>query len=109
VRGWLGLNRGEQHWQRQSALNITAEGTGQGITVVDLKSETPNKSLEVKEKQAAKQVEDETEANQFKDLSKTSAKSSYPEVVTESSHQAIHGDMGSRVEPTLGPGEGLFA
>ena len=55
--------------------------------MVKLKSETPNKSLEVKETQAAKQLEDETGANQFKDLSKTSAKSSYPEVVTESSHQ----------------------
>jgi len=91
-------------------LNITAEGTGQGITVVQLKSETPNKVLEVKETQSVEKLEDEaTGSDQIKDLSKTSAKSSYPEVVTESNHQAIHGDMGSRVEPTLGPGEGLFA
>jgi len=94
---------------RQSGQNITAEGTGQGITVVNLKTETPNKSLELKEKQAEKQLEAEVQSDQFKDLSKTSAKSSYPEVVTESSPQAIHGDMGSRVEPTLGPGEGLLA
>jgi len=89
---------------RQSELNITAaEETGQGISVVDLK--IPNKSLEVNEKSR----EDEEGAEEFKDLSKTSAKSSYPEVITEPSHQAIHGDMGLRVEPTLGPGEGLFA
>ena len=75
-----------RHHHRQSGQNITAEGTGQGITVVDLKTETPNKSFEVKEKQP----EDEAQSNQFKDLSKTSAKSSYPEVVTESSHQVNH-------------------
>jgi len=94
---------------RQSGQNITAEA--QGITVVDLTNQPPNKSLEVKEKQAAKHLDEDGNgsSDQFKDLSKTSAKSSYPEVVTEPSHQAIHGDMGSRVEPTLGPGEGLFA
>ena len=79
-----------RHHHRQSGQNITAEGTGQGITVVDLKTETPNKSLEVEEKQAAKKPEAEASSNQFKNLSKTSAKSSYPEVVTESSHQVIH-------------------
>ena len=52
--------------------------------MVDLKTdETPDKSLEVN----AKRLEDKAGLNQFKDLSKTSAKSSYPEVVTESSHQ----------------------
>ena len=58
--------------------------------MVDLKTETPNKSLEVKEKQAEKQPEAEVQSDQFKDLSKTSAKSSYPEVVTESSPQVNH-------------------
>ena len=77
-----------RHHHRQSGQNITAEGTGQGITVVDLKAETPNESVE--EKQAAKKLEAEAQTNQFKNLSKTSAKSSYPEVVTESSHQVIH-------------------
>ena len=72
---------------RQSGKNITAEG--QGITVVDFKTGTPNKSLEVKEKQVAKHLGEDGKGSldQFKDLSKTSAKSSYPEVVTEPSHQ----------------------
>ena len=66
---------------RQSGQNITAEG----ITVVDLKSEeTPDKSLEVNKNK--KQVKNEAGSDQFKDLSKTSAKTSYPEIVTESSH-----------------------
>ena len=68
---------------RQSGQNITAEG----ITVVDLKTEEtkPDKSLEVNKNK--KQVKNEAGSDQFKNLSKTSAKSSYPEVVTESSHQ----------------------
>ena len=49
--------------------------------MVDLK--IANKSLEVDEKSR----EDEEGAEEFKDLSKTSAKSSYPEVITEPSHQ----------------------
>lgn len=52
--------------------------------MVDLK--IPNKSLEVNEKSR----EDEEGAEEFKDLSKTSAKSSYPEVITEPSHQVTH-------------------
>ena len=57
--------------------------------MVDLTNQPPNKSLEVKEKQAAKQLDEDGKgsSDQFKDLSKTSAKSSYPEVVTEPSHQ----------------------
>ena len=49
--------------------------------MVDLK--IPNKSLEVNEKSR----ENGEGAEEFKDLSKTSAKSSYPEVITEPSHQ----------------------
>ena len=45
-----------------------------------------NKSLEVDEKSR----EDEEGAEEFKDLSKTSAKSSYPEVITEPSHQVTN-------------------
>ena len=58
--------------------------------MVDLKTKTPKKSLEMKEKQAEKKLEAEVQSDQFKDLSKTSAKSSYPEVVTESSPQVNH-------------------
>ena len=64
---------------RQSGLNISAEASGQGITVVDSRSETQSV-------QNSKQEEIKgTTGDHFKDLSKTSSKNFYPEVVTERS------------------------
>ena len=64
---------------RQSGLNISAEASGQGITVVDSKSKTQSVQNSMQEKNKG------TIGDHFKDLSKTSLKNFYPEVVTEHS------------------------
>ena len=64
---------------RQSGLNISAEASGQGITVVDSRSKI--QSVQNSNKEEIK----ETSGDHFKDLSKTSSKNFYPEVVTEHS------------------------
>ena len=64
---------------RQSGLNISAEASGQGISVVDSRSKI--KSVQNSNKEKIK----ETSGDHFKDLSKTSSKNFYPEVVTEHS------------------------
>jgi len=51
----------------------------------------------------------ETSGDHFKDLSKTSSKNFYPEVVTEHSREVVQKDLGSNRDSTLEPGEGLFA
>ena len=66
-------------YHRQSGLNISAEASGQGISVVDSRSEI--QGVQNSNKEEIK----ETSGDHFKDLSKTSSKNFYPEVVTERS------------------------
>jgi len=88
---------------RQSGLNISAEASGQGITVVDSRSKAQSV-------QNSKQEEIKgTTGDHFKDLSKTSLKNFYPEVVTEHSREVVQKDLGSNRDSTLEPGDGLFA
>ena len=64
---------------RQSGLSKSAEASGQGITVVDSRSKTQSVQNSKQEKIKG------TSGDHFKDLSKTSLKNFYPEVVTEHS------------------------
>jgi len=64
-----------------------------------------------------KMVEEDIEAGDgmigfgWKDLSKTSSKTSYPEVITENLRKApgIHGDLASPAGSGVGLGEGILA